>query len=606
MTGERQGEPSLSDEQTRVVTAQADALLVVASAGSGKTEVVARRVERLLTEAPTDDSRILALTYTVKAADELRERLDARLGVLARRVESDTLHGFSHSLVRAYGTRIGLPPEPELLTRDEDRTEQLREWCEAQGHSAPEDPRETFRLLDLARARGEDNEMVRAWSDALSSVSALDYPALLTAAIDLLTMPTVRRQVRRLYSAVVVDEAQNLTPSQYDLIRALVMDEEGGITIPTMLVGDDKQSIVSFAGADPRILEQFRSDFNASKITLTRNFRSAKILSETANNVASRLGHQGETASTFAAPGKLVTQEFTNELAEAEGIVEWIRRLLADGLPSDALGPAESSAVRPEDIAVLARSAAALRHVSATLEKRNVPYALASTADEWFSTTQGRIVFEIVGIHTDPGHRSTYRAIGRLLDRSTSAPTGPEEVKSALEASEGSATSLLAPLLDLDRVDQLLPALRELGSPPGADDTRLAAWQDDLDQFERAWVAFDQATERTAVTWGNFKLHCTRLQRGDALAAGVRLLTVHKAQGQEFSAVAVVGLNAGQFPDFRATTQEDITSELRTFYVALTRARRVLMLTRPNQRETRYGQRRTQPSPFLNYLVPDS
>lgn len=605
MTTARPSEPSLSDEQAQVVNADANALLVVASAGSGKTEVVARRVERLLTEAPTDDSRILALTYTVKAADELRERLDARLGLLARRVESDTLHGFSHSLVRAYGTRIGLPREPELITRDEDRMEQLREWCEDQGLSAPDDPRETFRLLDLARARGQDNEMVRAWSDALNSVAALDYPALLTAATDLLSLTAVRRQVRRLYSAVVVDEAQNLTQAQYSLIQALVMNE-GRITIPTMLVGDDKQSIVSFAGADPRFLERFRSDFNATKVTLTRNFRSARVLSETANRVARRLGHETAAGSRFAAPGKLLTQEFANEIAEAEAVSEWIRQLLADGLPADALGPAESEVVRPDDIAVLARSAAALRHVSKVLEARKVPFALASTADEWFSTTQGRIVFEILGIHTDPGHRSTYRAIERLLDSSASVPTSPEGVKSVLETCEDPTIGVLAPLLDLNRVDELLPALRRLGGPPGpgADDTRLAAWQDDLDQFERAWVAFDQSTDRAAVTWGNFKLHCTRLQRGDAMASGVRLLTVHKAQGQEFSAVAVVGLNDGQFPDFRSTSQEELTSELRTFYVALTRARRVLMLTRPALRETRYGQRRTEPSRFLSYLLP--
>lgn len=581
----------------------ADALLVIASAGSGKTEVVARRVERLLTEAPSDDSRILALTYTVKAADELRERLNARLGALARRVESDTIHGFSHSLVRSYGTRIGLPPEPELLARDEDRVEQLREWCAAQGLKPPDDPRETFRLLDLARARGEDNEQVRAWSDALSSVAALDYPALLTAASDLLALPAVRRQVRRLYSNVVVDEAQNLTQAQYNLIRTLVRDESGS-TIPTMLVGDDKQSIVSFAGADPHLLERFRSDFDAAKHTLTSNYRSAQVLSDTANRVAERLGHKVATGSAFAAPGKLLTHRFADESAEAEGVAEWIRGLLADGLPADALSPGESTAVRPDDIAVLARSAAALRHTSQVLERHKVPYALASTADEWFSTMQGRIVFEIIGIQTDPSHRSTYRAIGRLLDRSPAAPTSAAEAKSALATSGDAAIRQLATLLDLSRVEELLPALRSLESPPNADDTQLAAWQDDLDQFERAWLSFNQSADRTAVTWGNFKLHCTRLQRGDALAPGVRLLTVHKAQGQEFSAVAVLGLNAGQFPDFRATTEDAFASELRTFYVALTRARRLLLLTRSLQRETRYGQRRTEPSPFLNYLLP--
>lgn len=603
MSTPSQDEPTLSAEQMKVVNSAADALLVVANAGSGKTEVVARRVERLLGEEQGSDSRILALTYTVKAADELRERLDARLGSKSRRVESDTIHGFSHSLVRAYGTRIGLSSEPELLTRDEDRAEQLREWCETQGLETPNDPRETFRVLDLARARGEDTEMVRIWTDALANVSALDYPALLTAAIDLLAMPAVRRQVRRLYAAVVVDEAQNLTQAQYNLIQALVKDDEG-VAIPTMLVGDDKQSIVSFAGADPQLLERFRNDFHAVKITLTNNFRSAKVLSEAANRVARQLGHEVASHSTFAATGKVLYQDFLNESEEGVGVAAWICGLLSDGLPPDALGPAERPAIRPDDIAVLARSAAALRQVARALEQRNVEFALASTPDEWFSTTQGRIVFEIIGIHTDPGHRSTYRAIGRLLDGVPALPPDPEKVKAALTDSEDASIAQLAILLDLADVEELLPALREFATvTDGEDDTRSAAWKADLDHFEDAWRTFDQSSDRARLNWGNFKMHCTRQQRGDALAPGVRLLTVHKAQGQEFAAVAIVGLNDGQFPDFRATTRDEVTSELRTFYVAISRARRVLMLTRSGQRETRYGSRRTEASRFLR-LIP--
>lgn len=601
MTAERLDEPTLSEEQAQVVDSNADALLVVASAGSGKTEVVARRVERILSAQSDSDSRILALTYTVKAADELRERLNARLGVLAQRVESDTLHGFSHSLVRAYGTRIGLPAEPELLTRDEDRGEQLREWYDAQGLNPPEDPREAFRLLDIARARGEDNDTVRNWAEALASAAALDYPALLTAAIDLLALPTVRRQVRRLYSAVVVDEAQNLTQAQYNLLKALIEDA-GRIAIPTMVVGDDKQSIVSFAGADPLLLERFRTEFHAEKLSLTRNFRSALVLSETANRVAHQLGHDVRTRSTFAAQGKLTTQPYADESVEGAGVADWICHLLAEGMPPDALGPTENTVIRPDDVAVLARSATALRHVAQALERRGVPYARASTPDDWFSTTPGRIVFEIIGIHTDPSHRSTYRAIGRLLDRSSQTPAGVDDVRSALAGCEDRLVAELGTLLDLARVEHLLPALRELENSANADDASLAAWQADLDQFEDAWRTFDQSVDRAALTWGNFKMHCLRLQRGDSLAPGVRLLTVHKAQGQEFAAVALVGMNDGQFPDFRAVTPEALSSELRTFYVAITRSRRVLLLTRPQLRETRYGLLRTHPSPFLEYI----
>lgn len=97
-------------------------------------------------------------------------------------------------------------------------------------------------------------------------------------------------------------------------------------------------------------------------------------------------------------------------------------------------------------------------------------------------------------------------------------------------------------------------------------------------------------------------MFCARAQRGDDLSPGVRLLTVHKAQGREYAAVAIIGLNDGQFPDFRAKTDAALRDELRTFYVAITRPRRILLLTRPAMRDTRYGPRRTEPSRFLDLL----
>ncbi len=106
--------PELSPEQLQAVNAVGSAIVVTASAGSGKTEVVARRVERLLDESPNEPFRVLALSYTVKAADELRDRLAHRLGD-ARRVDTDTIHAFAHNIIRQHGTWAALPPEPELV-----------------------------------------------------------------------------------------------------------------------------------------------------------------------------------------------------------------------------------------------------------------------------------------------------------------------------------------------------------------------------------------------------------------------------------------------------------------------------------------------------------
>ena len=127
----------LSADQRRAVETTSNAVVVVAPAGSGKTEVVAQRLERLLSDSDPDGPRALALTYTVKAADELRDRLRLRLGDLAWRVDAETTHGFAMDLLRRHGTRIGLPREPEVLSRDVDRADLLQEWLAESGRRPP-------------------------------------------------------------------------------------------------------------------------------------------------------------------------------------------------------------------------------------------------------------------------------------------------------------------------------------------------------------------------------------------------------------------------------------------------------------------------------------
>lgn len=593
-------EPALSPEQQAAVDSDARALVVVASAGSGKTEVVARRIQRLLLADSDGSGRVLALTYTVKAADELRARLDTRLGALARRVDSETIHGFAHLLLRTHGTRIGLPVEPELLARDEDRVELFRSWLVGRGDIAPDDLKGRLVGFDLARARGEGAEGLDEWLQALDENGALDYPALLTRATELLAVPSARRQIRRLYTSVVVDEGQNLTKAQHDLLVALIADE-GEIAIPTMLVGDDKQSIVSFAGADPRLIGSFAEAFAAEHYELHTNFRSATVLASASSMVAAALGHPVGDEVAFAAPGMLSIEALATEGDEGERLANWVEGLLADGLPQGTLGAGENNSLRPEDIAVLSRSAAGLRSVASALEEREISFALSSTPNEWLTTAAGRVVLEAVALKTAPDHHSTYWELGRLLGAEFDEES-PDAVRSAVLASEDSLIRAVAGVLDLSDVANLIPFLQGAELPAGVDDAEAANWQTDVLQFSTTWAQFDGLAARSELTWANFRLQCSRAQRGDDLTSGVRLLTVHKSQGREYAAVGVVGLNEGQFPDFRATSESALKDELRTFYVAITRPRRLLLLTRARVRDTRYGPRSTQPSTFLALL----
>lgn len=594
-------EPVLSPEQQAAVESDAPALVIVASAGSGKTEVVARRIQRLLLADQESGGRVLALTYTVKAADELRDRLDARLGALARRVDSDTVHGFSHNLLRTHGTRIGLPLEPELLTRDEDRVELFRSWLEDRGDSGSDNPKELLSSFDLARAKGESADRLDDWLRALEDNGALDYPALLAKATELLSVNSVRRQVRRMYTSIVVDEAQNLTTAQYDLIVALGSDE-GAVSIPMMLVGDDKQSIVSFAGADPHLIAKFAAAFDAERHELKTNYRSAANLAAAASSVASALDHPAGERVAFAAQGMIGLETFSSESEEGSGVAAWVSGLLETGIPSEALGPEENHSLRPEDVAVLSRSAAGLRSVASALDERDIPFALSSAPHDWLATAAGKVILELVGLKAVPDHHSTYWELRRLLE-SDLGDESVDAVRAALVASQDDLVRAAAGVVDLEHVSDLVPFMQRIELPMELDDAEAANWQSDLLQFANAWDQFDGLAARSHLTWANFKLHCARAQRGDDLSPGVRLLTVHKSQGREYAAVAIVGLNDGQFPDFRATSESALRDELRTFYVAITRPRRVLLLTRTLVRDTRYGPRSTQASRFLTLIA---
>lgn len=599
MTSQSSDAFTLTADQQKAVDADDRAVVVLASAGSGKTETVARRVLRLV-EEPEEGRRILALTYTNKAAEELRARFRLRAGSLAHLVTTETIHGFAHALVQQHGTKIGLPVDPELLTRDEDRVELLTRWLASEGLPPSDDALAFLREVDLARARLRPSEKVVDWRNALASLPGLDYPGLLDAAHDLLELQSVQRQMTRTYSQIIVDEAQNLTPAQYRLLDQVLGKSVDGPA--AMLVGDDKQSIVSFAGADPRLLQEFVRDRGAKVIRLRENFRSARVLSALSERVASELDQRRQPAPPHAAAGFLQTLELPDETAEGTHIARWIADLLENGLPAATLAQGEAGTVRDHEIAVLGRSASALRAVSDALDAQSIAYTASSGSGDWLEGTVGQLVLEVIALRAAPDQVSTRWRLGRLLSTPEDALATVDDVRTAIVRHPDLTVSSVAELFDAKEVSELIERLGRIAVPQSADVSDQAAWESDAAELENAWADFVTVTDADSRTWSNFRRFCSQRQRGTALK-GVQLLTIHKAQGREFKAVGIVGMNDGQMPDFRARTPEDLESELRTFYVAVTRARRALILTRALRRRTRYGMRATSPSPFLRYVA---
>lgn len=563
----------LSAEQKTAVESNAQYLVVLASAGSGKTEVVAQRVERLLEVA--SDFRILTLSYTRRAAGEMRERFAKRLGDNRRRVETDTVHGFAQGLLLQYGTWIGLSTDPIVVTRDEDRIELFQDWRSESGLEPLTDPASRIHELDLNRARRLDDPLEDEWDAALAAHNALDYESMLSRALELLDVPAVRRIVGRQYRHVIVDEAQNLTRSQYALLRALLNCSQ---EMSAMMLGDDKQSIVTFAGADVENLRRFKHEFEADEVKLSVNFRSSRRIAEICHSIATRLGDSPvANTQTYAAAGLVTKRTFRTEDAEADGIVNWVSDLLANGMPSEALGPKEKPAILDHEIAILGRSAAALRACETALQSAGLTVARTVHSDDWLTSEFGRSAW-LVGTFR-PDSTVARRRISRSLG--LDAVTTLEDLENELLRKGHSELSLLA---KESSPDKFILAIQEIDL--GDEESN---WYEDLEEIRAAWSAFCDDQPSSNRSWPQFELFVSRWQRGDDTTAGIRVQTVHKSQGREYKAVAIVGLNDGQFPDFRARSKAERQSELRAFYVAASRPSRALYATRAETTLSRNG-----------------
>ncbi len=579
----------LSPEQRRIVESTAPAIVVSAGAGAGKTEVIANRVEDLISTSEGETYRILALSYTVKAALELEERLRARVHDF-RRVDAETIHSFAHRLIRQHGTWENLPAEPEVLDRDEDRVELLTTWLRDLGeYVESRQARQLLADIDLGRATLTDAPYLTEYRDALAVRQALDFPEMLEVAARLLQRDWLREQIAEVYRHLIVDEAQNLTAAQYRLLTMILGDRPSAVD--SMFVGDEKQSIVQFAGADPRLMTRYEVEFGAERVDLTQNFRSAAAIVELTDRVAAQLNAAASSAIVSAAEGQVDVHHYSDEHSEGRATAEWALDLLENGLPLEALFDGEDPYVRPEEIGVLCRSSAGLRWTAEALDELGVEYSTASDPRDWMGSRLGRCLVDLVSYRAGPLHPSSQAH----LETSASA---------SVECLRESPVAGFAVLVDaLGDAEDPATLFELLGSGVGDDPAHEAAWASDRTLLQHTWQQFIDRTPAADRTFGNLRLHISRVQRGEPGAQGVQLLTVHKSQGREFRAVSVLGLNDGQFPDFRQTSPEERKAELHCFYVSVSRASRLLRLSRSLNRQTRYGPRQTEPSEYLRFAA---
>jgi len=561
---------SLDPEQREVALAPPGPVCVLAGAGTGKTRAVAHRIAYLAATARADPARILAVTFTTRAAGELRGRLrqlgglvpDAGLGqVQARTFHSAALRQLTHfwpatiggAAPRVLESKVSLVAEAARRLRVSTGLAELRdaaaeiEWAKVTqvrpadyadasaraGRTPPLD------AVQLGRIYGGYEEL-RTERNLVDFESVLELTAALLA-----EYPAVARSVRDRYACFIVDEYQDVNP-----LQKLLLDMWLGGRDDVCVVGDPRQTIYSFTGATPAYLTGFPAEFPAAPvIRLVRNYRSTPQVVTLANKVGA-----GTTGLVAQTPAALVAQraagpapqltEYPDEPAEAAAVARQIRALVSSGTPA-------------AEIAVLVRTNAQTQGFEQALAQAGVPFQL--------------------------------RGAERFFDRA--------EVRQAVALLRAASRSALPPE---DPAAEVRPVLASIGltqQPPAGRGTARDRWES-LEALAQLADGFFAASPDAGLGELAAEL-AVRSAIGHAPAiAGVTLASLHSAKGLEWQAVFLPGLTDGTLPIVYAATDDAIEEERRLLYVGITRARERLYLSWSRARATG-GRKTREPSRFL-------
>ncbi|MFI5403867.1 MAG: ATP-dependent helicase, partial [Planctomycetota bacterium] len=624
----------LNPEQKSAVLATEGPLLVLAGAGTGKTRVITVRIAHLLSKGVPAE-QILAVTFTNKAADEMRERVAGLVGKKgASGVTACTFHSFCARVLREHGGAIGIPPRFSIC----DASDQLAAAkAVLRDLSVPEArirPRVLQARISLSKNKliGHDRCLAEAADDLdalvahaykrydehLRRTHVLDFDDLLLRTLELLDGDAaVRKRLEKRYRYLLVDEYQDTNGPQYEILRRLAHGHRN-----LCVVGDDDQSIYGWRGADVTKILGFERDFpGATVVRLETNYRSTKEILDAANRViGNNPARHGKTLRSALGKGDPVkVLGFEDEEREAQGVVD------------DILGRAQRGETRFRDCAILFRTQTQPRPFEAALRERAVPYVLVG-GPSFFDRKEVRDLLAYLRLLANPADETSLlrivnrppRGIGkttvdRVLERAAAQRT------SFAEAFDGAAE---APAAAREGWEGLRGTLARLGGkdPGKALPGRIRELLDAVDYRAEVDRCYDDPRERDA-RWAAVEevlaLAESYVRRTSApgLAGflerlalsseeerdpeekrprdAVTLMTLHAAKGLEFPRVYLVGFEEGILPHERSAAEGSIEEERRLAYVGITRAQRALTITHVQER-ARYGRRvPAMPSRFL-------
>jgi DNA helicase-2/ATP-dependent DNA helicase PcrA len=608
--------PALNPAQREAVEHVEGPLLVLAGAGSGKTRVLTMRIASLIDQHEVPPDRIFAVTFTNKAAGEMKHRIGQLLSRDPAGLWIGTFHALSARLLRREAELLGFSRRFTIYDED-DRLSLIRRLMEQQGHSTKLFPPKAVQSVisaaknrlvgpaELEAGGGFDRlaqvaaEVYRALGPALKAANAMDFDDLLLHPLTLFREhPERLRAYQSRFRYILVDEFQDTNRAQYQLVRLL------GAHGNVCAVGDDDQSIYGWRGADVRNMQEFLKDFPGAKlIRLEENYRSTQIVLDAANGViAENSGRIGKTLTTRRRGGESVTLvAAADERDEAEWVVRELQKR------------ASGADWQYREMAVLYRTNSQSRALEEAFRRAGVPYRLIG-AISFYERREVKDLLAYLRLVANPADDEAFlRAIGvprrgigdtslgvlgqmavqwgkpllataAIADRITDLrPNVREAFRNFAGMIEGAAR--LERLAPADLLEHLIRALDyeaalHAEGPEGAD-----RWENVRELVASAANWSEEAPpddDEGATPLERFLAEAALLSSADTVVGqeeGVTLMTLHTAKGLEWPVVVLTGMEHGLFPLTRAEEQGGLEEERRLCYVGLTRAKDKLYLT---------------------------
>ncbi len=612
----------LNEEQRRAVLEHEAPLLVLAGAGSGKTRVITTKIAYFIRELGCNPYSIMAVTFTNKAAKEMRQRLD-RMADGAQYSMIRTFHAFGAWLLRRYAADLGLSAHFTIYD-DEDAVTVLHSiYPDYKRKELKPIARWISRAKDYCLTPDDDLNsismdsrfptMYRAYEQKMRSIGNVDFGDLIMRSVELLRdNREIRRNVCSRFRVILVDEYQDSNVAQFKLLQQLY--SEGTFLC---VVGDDDQSIYRFRGAELRNILTFGDHFPGTKVVkLEQNYRSTgNILAIAAAVVKHNTGRHGKVLRTDREDGsKAALSFFEDQFAEAQYCAELV-----------------SKDHRYDDTAILYRTNAQSAAFETVFMRMKIPYKIIG-ALRFYDREEIKDALAILSLLLNPSDEVSFRRIANKPVRgigpsslsavlSCAASSGGdciEGMKLALEgklkgkAKKGALEFLSAyerAGVRLDTVD--LPVftqetLKEFGLIEHYRQQDLIASTQKLNNLEElvnAVTIYPRGREGLVRFMETLELDPTTVGMHDPSSQpGVTLITMHNTKGLEFDRVIISGMEEGLFPGRASESDEDIEEERRIFYVSITRARDELYFTACRRRSL-WGQTKYQmPSRFLKEL----